>query len=255
MVFSSWLKAVVRMSAKRRGRGQIDGHAGLHPSRPCRQHHDLVGHEDGLADGVGDQDGRRSGLPPDVQELDVHPLAGDLIQGTERLVEQEDAGVQDERPGDGDALLHAARELGRTRVLETLEADEPDQVQRLARLGAIAGDLERQPDILDDGPPGQERRALEDEAHLMRQARLGRCRAFDLHLAGGRLQHVGHQPQKRALAAAGRADQRVEAARREIERDIVEGTYLLALQLEVHRHAIERDATHPPPPACHSGLA
>ena len=47
----------------------------------------------------------------------VHPLAGHLVERPERLVHEQDRRLEGERPGDRDALLHAARELVRV-VLE-----------------------------------------------------------------------------------------------------------------------------------------
>ena len=48
-------------------------------------------------------------------QLAAHPQAQELVEGRERLVEQQDARLGDERPGQRHALLLPARELGRQR--------------------------------------------------------------------------------------------------------------------------------------------
>ena len=64
---------------------------------------------------------------PDPLQLDVEALAGHLVEGAERLVEQQHVGIGDERPGDRHALAHPARELRRAGLLEAAQADEVDQ--------------------------------------------------------------------------------------------------------------------------------
>ena len=71
----------------------------------------------------------RAGRLPDAQDLLVHALAGHLVERAERLVHEQDRRLEGERPGDGHALLHAARQLVRV-VLE--EVAELDQVEHLA---------------------------------------------------------------------------------------------------------------------------
>ena len=66
------------------------------------------------------------------------------------------------------ALLHAARELRRPRLGKAGKADQLDQRFRARpTTDRPADDLERQPDIVDHRPPGEQRRLLEDEADLM----------------------------------------------------------------------------------------
>ncbi len=49
-----------------------------------------------------------------VLDLELHVLAELLVERAERLVHQHELWVEDERAGERDALLLAARELGRT---------------------------------------------------------------------------------------------------------------------------------------------
>ena len=72
------------------------------------------------------------------------------VEGAERLVEQQDVGLRGQRPGDGDALAHAARELLRQGVGELGEAHDAEQL--VDPLGAAglrpARDLEPELDVV-----------------------------------------------------------------------------------------------------------
>ena len=70
------------------------------------------------------------GPRPQLQQLLVQPVADDLVERAERLVHQQDVGVEGQRPGDRGALLHAARELP---GIFLLEAGEVDELERAAR--------------------------------------------------------------------------------------------------------------------------
>ena len=84
-------------------------------------------------------DGRR-GPVPQAEQLEVEPLAGQRIERAERLVEQQDRGLERERPGEGDALARPARQLGRSRRDDRrVEADELDQASPGARPAARRG--------------------------------------------------------------------------------------------------------------------
>ena len=55
-------------------------------------------------------------LLPDREQLEVEPLARHLVERAERLVHQQEGGLERERARDRDALLHAAGELPRVVV-------------------------------------------------------------------------------------------------------------------------------------------
>ena len=67
-----------------------------------------------------------------VEQLVVQTLAGDLVEGAERLVEQEHRRIHHQRAGERGAHPHAAREL--LGVLR-LEPGEPDELDRLGDPG------------------------------------------------------------------------------------------------------------------------
>ena len=82
--------------------------------------------------------------------------------------------------------------------------------------------LERQRDVLRDGPPVEQHGVLEDDPVVAVDARLRRRLAVDRDRAGGRLDEVADHAEERRLAAPGRADQRDELAGLDLEVDLLE---------------------------------
>ena len=78
---------------------------------------------------------------PQIEEIAAQGFGGQHVERRERLVEQQDVRVDDERAGKADALPHAAGQLLRIGVLEPVE---PDQVDR-ARPRAAAARRRRRP--------------------------------------------------------------------------------------------------------------
>ena len=70
-----------------------------------------------------DEDERDAELALQVLELDLDLLAELLVEGPERLVEQQHLGLEGERPGERDPLPLAAGELVRLALLEARELD------------------------------------------------------------------------------------------------------------------------------------
>ena len=159
-----------------------------------------------LGDAVGDEQDRLARLLPDAQQLEVHLLPRQRVEGAERLVHQHQLRVVDQRAGDRRALLHAARQLVGALVLGARQADQRQQVARplAARLLRQAEDLGRQQHVVDDRPPLQQQRLLEHHADVARRIErmLGRA---DRHRAAVVRMQAGQDLQQRALAAARRA--------------------------------------------------
>ena len=98
--------------------------------------------------------------------MDVHHRvlqmgARQRVERAERLVEQQDLRLHGKRPGNADALLHAARNLGRALVLGMRHLHEVeiahDPVMPLGpALGAAEHFRHRQIDVLVDGEPRQQ---------------------------------------------------------------------------------------------------
>ena len=139
---------------------------------------------------MGDEEDGLGGngfLGPKFEELAAEVFGGENIQGGERLVHEEDFGLDDQGAGKADALLHAAGKFLGISLLEAVEADgiENFEAALAAFEGMDATGLERGLDILKDGKPGKESEALEDDADV------GGAVADGLpvpeHLAGGGL--------------------------------------------------------------------
>ena len=100
------------------GRPSLDDRAGVHEHRPRR---DLAGE----AHLVGDDQHRRAGLG-EAADGEEHLLDELRIERRGHLVEEEQARLHGERPGDGDALLLAA---GKRRGIVVAPLGEADAVE------------------------------------------------------------------------------------------------------------------------------
>src|SRR5215212_1489056 len=135
-------------------------HFGDDPARPGAHHQDPGGEVDRLEHVVGDEDDRPVGERTQAEQLAVQPLAGDLVEGAERLVHQEQAWVSGQRPRQRDPHPHATGQLARVR---SGDPGQPDRLQRLQDRGAalILGDapqLQRQLNVAEHVPPRHQRR-------------------------------------------------------------------------------------------------
>ena len=183
---------------------------GDHAARVRRQHEDPVAHEHRFLDVVRDDQhrlDRHPALRPQVEQVGTQRLGGQHVECRERLVHQQDRRVDDERARKAHALAHAARQLARVRVFEAVETDQVDRGERtLAPLArADAERLETGFHVLQHGEPREQREGLEHHRNafgrtVQRLAEIG-------HLAAGRLDQAGDDPQQRRLARAGTAEQ------------------------------------------------
>src|SRR5690606_11201281 len=156
-------------------------------------------------------------------ELDLHLAAELEVERPEGLVEQEDRGVVDERAGERDALLLAARELRGPALGEVRELDELEELQGLlARTGHL---LATQPerDVLDDAQVREERVALEHRVdRAVVRLGVGDVLAVDEDRPRGRRLEPRDHAQGRRLAAARGAQEGEERALRDGEREVVD---------------------------------
>ena len=108
-------------------------------------------------------------------ELELYPpdllakLHANLrVEGRERLVEEQHARLDGDRPGEGHPLLLAARELA---GIPAHRRAEPDELEELAgpfgpRLVALLADAETELDVLLRGHVREQAVGLEDHAHV-----------------------------------------------------------------------------------------
>ena len=168
------------------------------------------------------EQGRARSFGPDALQLEVEPLTRHLVEGTERLVEQQDLGQHDERTRDRDPLAHAARKLCGPRLFEALEPHEPHERVDGVVSDLHAGQLQGEPDVGDHRPPRQQRRLLERDPEVMIAA--GGRGILPVHQrlpTGGRFE-IREDPQDRRLAAPRRAEQGGERAHRRCEVDALQ---------------------------------
>ena len=163
--------------------------------------------------------------------LEIEPRL--VVQRRERLVEQQDVGIHDQRTDQCDALAHAARQCFRVGVFKTGEPKTLEVFAGLA-LGFDAVDaagLEAQKHVAKHGAPGKQQVLLHHVADAAAQA-------FDLlaaimHRARVRLDQAGDDIEDRGLAAAGGAHDADEIARVDVEGEVVE-------HADFTRFAVER---------------
>ena len=193
--------------------------AGVHDRDPVRHRHRLF-----LV--VRDVDERDADVVLDRLELELHLLAELQVERAERLVEEEHARLVDERARERYPLLLAAGELAWLALLEALEADEPQDLVHAAAHVLLAHALPAQAerDVLEDRQVREEGVRLEDRVDVALVGRLpGDGLLAEVDRALGRLLEAADHPQRRRLAAAGRAEEREEAAPLDLEREVVDG--------------------------------
>ena len=159
---------------------------------------------------MGDIEHRQAGQLVMQPRQFLHHAAADLgVQGRERLIQQQDAGPDGERAGDGDALLLAAGELA---GIAAEESAHPHHAQAFLHallhqsVGRAPGP-EAEGDILLDPHMGKEGVVLHHHAEVAGIGRqVGHVALADADPPGGGLDESRHGAERRRLARAGGAD-------------------------------------------------
>ncbi len=217
-----------------RHRNHLDDAAGT------RRHHvHLVGEVDRLFDVMGDEHHGLAEIAPQSQQPFLHLQLGLRIERAERLVQQDDVGVEQQRAQQRRALAHAAGERVR---IEIFEAREPVALQQRQRALARRAqrhtlDLHAEDDVVEHGAPRQQQILLQHVADAADRA--GGVDAVDQHAAAGRLQQSGDDVEDRALAATGGSDQADEAALRNRQRDRRQRFEHAGRRLEAHADVVD----------------
>ena len=149
-------------------------------------------------------------------ELELHLLAELQVECAERLVEEQHRRMVDERPGERDALLLAARHLPRPASLVARQADHRRAPRRRGASSSALPTLrlaQAVPDVPGDVHVGEEGVVLEDGVDVALVGRdAGDRLAGEEDLALGRLFEARDHPERRRLAAARRSEEAVERA-------------------------------------------
>ena len=180
---------------------------------------------------------------PDALDVAVEVLAGQGVQRGEGFVHEQHAGVGGQSSGEGDALLHAAREFMNVGAFEFFQSNEVEVVfgNLLAFLGIQARlEPEAEEDIAHDIQPREKRVLLEHDHAVATGA--GDVFAVGQNLSTVRLVEAGDEVQERRLAAAAGADEAEEFTLADFHTHIVECENLAALGGEGLRDIIRLDA-------------
>ncbi len=171
---------------------------------------DQIGQGQRLVLRVGDVDEADAECPVQLLELEPHAHPQERIEGRERLVEQQDRRLHQQRPGECHALLLAARELVGKAIREVGHVDQGQDLARPRRpLGLVdATHAQAEGDIVDDGQMRKQRIALEHHGGAARRrGEVGDVDVAEHDVAAAHRFVAGDHPQGRRLAAAGRPKQ------------------------------------------------
>ena len=158
---------------------------------------------------MGDKADGLAGPLPQGQKLFVQIIAYDLIQRPERLIHQQDVGIERQGARDAGALLHAAGKLPGIFAPEPVQLDQRQHVSnplRLFRPGK-PHDLQRKFHISRNRPPRIQPRRLKDIAVGPRLPRRLGAHAIDAQAARSRAFQRRDGAQQGGLATTRRADE------------------------------------------------
>jgi hypothetical protein len=204
---------------------ELDADRAHDPPRPGAEDEHAVGEVHGLVDVVRDVHDRHAPVLAVDAEQDVLELrARERVDGRERLVEQQDLRAGDERACDRDALLHPARKLPGVLARDAAQAELLQCRLRLrdplrARRAVVA---QREHHVPAHVQPREERPAvvLEDNRDLSRGPE--HRAPVEEHVPAARRGEAAQAAQERRLAAARRADDRLQLAPPDLERHVGE---------------------------------
>src|SRR6516162_6848877 len=103
----------------------------IDPARRLSHDHDAIAHVNRFVDIVGDEKHGGATVFPEAQHLILHTHPGKSIKRAERLVEQENLRVVNERSGKSNALGHAPGEMVRVSVAKCFQPHESHQFVHL----------------------------------------------------------------------------------------------------------------------------
>ncbi|CAH0324216.1 hypothetical protein SRABI128_05041 [Microbacterium sp. Bi128] len=157
---------------------------------------------------MGDEDEGDTQRALQFLEFDLHLLPELEVQGTERLVQEEDLGLDHQCPGQGNALPLAAGELGGFAAEELPELDAvqgfPGPLPPL--FPGHAAHPQPIGDVVHEGHVREQRVVLKYGVDVPLEGRHGRdVLALEFDTPGRRQLEAGDQAQDRRLAGAGRA--------------------------------------------------
>src|SRR5262249_38806403 len=202
------------------------------------EHADTIAHHQCLILVMGHVNDRYPQALVQMLDLQLHLLPQLLVQRTQRLIHEEELGLEHDRTRNCNALLLTPRELLGISRLKSRQIDELEN--RLNATGNIApaqpAHLERKGDIACDRQVWEERIVLKHHANV---ALIGRQRADrssrKLYLAGIRVRQAGNHLKRGRFAGTRWTEQAQELALCKCEGDPVDGPY----GVKYLRHVVE----------------
>ena len=137
-------------------------------ARRAMEYQDAVADLHRLVDVMSDEDGGLVALLDQADELGTQVAGRHLVERGERLVAQQDVRLDGERPGDRDALAHAAGERVRIVVLVAGQPEprQPAARQRLGFLAVGVEDFQAEQHVVERGAPRHQPIVLEHDPDL-----------------------------------------------------------------------------------------
>src|SRR5271165_132927 len=192
------------------GAVDVDADLGEDAARVGAEHYDAVGEQDSFLDVVGDDADRLGGElvgGPQVHQLGPQVFGGQNVERGERFVHQQQIGGEDQRPGEPDALPHAAGKFFGVSGFEAVQTDHVDSLE-----GALPSLCGRDPtggesefNIVLNGEPRHQGEGLKHQ----RCSRVGTVEldAAVANGANGRRDQSGDDPQQGGFPRSGSAQQ------------------------------------------------
>ena len=223
---------------ERRGRTLVDvTRSGALLDPTVVHHRDPVAHRERLLLVVGDVHEGDAHLAVQRGQLALERLAQLGVERAERFVEQQHPRLQDERAGEGDPLLLAARQLVGPALRQGGELHELERRPDAGPTGGLVPVAEAEPErhVVPHRHVGEQRVALEDGVDRALLGRhVGDVATVDPDLARRRALEPTDHPQGGRLAAARRTQQRVELARGDLDVDAIDRDRVIELLHQPH---------------------
>ena len=166
------------------------------------------------------RDQHRSAFGAQIGEDRDDHLLRRRVDAVQRLVEQQQAPLREQRPRQQDTLSLAAGELADLRVRTVGEADARELIERLAPQRAAERPVPRPAPVAADQHDVERRDGIVEL--LVVALRHVRDAIGGEHAACARLERPEHRAEQRRLAGPVRADDRDGLSRRHVEADAVE---------------------------------
>src|ERR1700733_2024473 len=140
------------------GIGPFDLEFRLDASWPFAEHDDTGSEKTRLFDIMGHENRGEAFPAPEGHKFCLQHQSRQRIELAERLIEQQQSRIVDERAGERGALSHAARQLMRISLAEVAKADQIERgINARTLLFEDAPGVEPGRDIVPDGRPRKER--------------------------------------------------------------------------------------------------